>query len=310
MSTVRVVRTSSVSDSVVSVELAAIEGGTLPPWAPGSHVDVTLPGGIVRQYSLCGDPAGDTWRIAVLREESGRGGSRYICDSLRAGDNLEVGEPRNNFGLEDAAGYCFIAGGIGITPLLPMMARVTQQGLPMRLYYGGRRRTSMAFLESVEVYGELGQVVPEDEQGLLPLNEIVAGLPTGWTVYCCGPEALLSAVEAVCSARGVRLRVERFAAVEQAAADDAVDEYTVVLSRSDREVPVARGRSLLDALEAAGVDVQQECREGICGACETKVLEGEPDHRDSILTAEEKELCSTMFLCVSGSKSARLVLDL
>lgn len=312
MPTVVVTSLDRVSDSVVAVDFVAAEGGApLPSWAPGSHVDVTLPIGEVRQYSLCGDPTSATWRIAVLREELGRGGSRYICDELKVGDRLEVGQARNNFPLELAPGYCFVAGGIGITPLLPMMAEVASAELPMVVHYGGRRRTSMAFLEAVECYGDRARVLPEDEFGLLPLGEIVAGLPGGWSVYCCGPEPLLQAVEDACAERpDVALRVERFAAVQHAAAENALAEYTVLLQRSDVEVRVSPETTLLDAIETAGVEVEQECREGICGACETKVLDGDPDHRDSILTASEKALCSTMFVCVSGSKTPRLVLDL
>lgn len=312
MPTVVVTRVQRVSDSVVAVDFVAADGGAaLPSWTPGSHVDVTLPIGEVRQYSLCGDPTSATWRIAVLREESGRGGSRYICDQLKVGDRLEVGQARNNFPLEPAAGYCFIAGGIGITPLLPMMAEVASRELPMVVHYGGRRRSSMAFLEAVESYGDRARVLPEDAVGLLPLGEILDGLPRGWSVYCCGPEPLLRAVEDACASRPeVALRVERFAATEHTAAEDALAEYTVLLQRSEVEVRVSPDTTLLDAIEAAGVEVDQECREGICGACETKVLDGDPDHRDSILTATEKALCSTMFVCVSGSKTPRLVLDL
>jgi ferredoxin-NADP reductase len=307
----RVKRREWVSDSVVAVELERPDGCPLPEWSPGSHVDLTLPSGLVRQYSLCGGTDPRAWRVAILREPSSRGGSAYLCDSLAEGDLLEVGVPRNNFPLVQAAGHCFIAGGIGITPLLPMMAELASAGRPTRLHYGGRRRSSMAFLEEVTGYGAAVSVQPEDEAGLLPIPEIVAGLPAGWAVYCCGPEPLIAAVESACSTRpDLHLRLERFVAVTVEAAADAEASYTVVLDRSGAEVVVGARESLLEALEAAGVEVGQECREGICGACETKVLSGDPDHRDSILTAAEKESCSTMFICVSGSRSPRLVLDL
>ncbi|MFF5988376.1 flavin reductase family protein [Prauserella flavalba] len=170
----------------------------------------------------------------------------------------------------------------------------------------------MAFVDDViATYGDRVSIVPEDECGLLPIPEILRRLPSGWAVYCCGPEPLIAAVEQVCSTRSdLVLKRERFMPVTVEASANAVDEFTVVLARSAVEVQVKRGESLLEALEAAGIDVGQDCREGICGACETKVVSGEPDHRDSILTAEEKAICSTMFICVSGSKSSKLVLDL
>lgn len=307
----RVRRHEWVSDSVVSVELCDADGLPLPPWSPGSHIDLTLPGGIVRHYSLCGDPTQPAWRVAVLREPESRGGSAYLCESLREGDVVEAGAPRNNFPLVPADGYCFVAGGIGITPLIPMMAEVSQQGRPRRLHYGGRRRASMAFLDEVAAYGAAATVYPEDEVGLLPVVDVVQALPSGWAVYCCGPEPLLRAVESACSSRpDLTLRLERFVPVAAEASADAPETYTVVLDRSALNVEVGKEDSILEALEAAGAPVSQECREGICGACETKVLEGDPDHRDSILTAAEKASCSTMFICVSGSKSKRLVLDL
>jgi ferredoxin-NADP reductase len=300
-----------VSDSVVCLELGDPDGRPLPPWSPGSHIDLALPGGIVRQYSLCGVTTDSVWRVGVLREPQSRGGSAYVCDSLRVGDVVEAGTPRNNFPLVQADGYCFVAGGIGITPVLPMMAGAARQDRPIRLHYGGRRRSSMAFLDEVAKYGDEVTVHPEDEVGLLPVLDVVGALPAGWAVYCCGPEPLIRAVESACSSRpDLTLRLERFIPVTADASVDVPETYTVVLERSAMEVAVSKDESILDALEAAGAPVSQECREGICGACETKVLDGDPDHRDSILTAAEKASCSTMFICVSGSRSARLVLDL
>ena len=169
----------------------------------------------------------------------------------------------------------------------------------------------MAFVEEVSRYGAAAAVIAEDECGLLPLDAILRGLPSGWVVYCCGPEPLIQAVEAACSTRlDVGLRLERFSAVTTVMDADALDSYTVELRRSNLEVPVKAGLTLLEAIESAGIAVQQECREGICGACETTVLEGVPVHRDSILTQAEKDRCSTMFVCVSGSRSPVLVLDL
>jgi ferredoxin-NADP reductase len=283
-----------------------LTGGDLPPWEPGAHVDVEIKPGLVRQYSLCGDPADRAcWRIAVLREDPGRGGSRYLHDEVRPGAQLRVSEPRNNFPLTAAPEYVFVAGGIGITPLLPMLRQAADRGADWTLYYGGRRRDRMAFLDELAAYGERVRVLPEDEYGLLPLAEIFAAGDA--PVYCCGPEPLLAAAER--TGPPGRLRVERFRPRGDLDAAPA-EGFDVLASSSGQTVRVATGESILDALDAAGILMPSSCREGTCGSCETTVLEGEVDHRDSVLSAQERESGKTMMVCVSRARSARLVLDL
>lgn len=299
------------TDDVLSYVLADPDGTRLPDWAPGAHVDVHLPPDLVRQYSLCGDPADrHRWRIAVLLEQDGRGGSRYLHERVTVGSRLPVGLPRNNFPLVTASCYRFVAGGIGITPLLPMIAAVHADGADWTLHYGGRTRARMAFLTELSGYADRVSTLPEAEHGLLPLDRILEDAPEGAVVYCCGPEPLLRAIERVHSGRTGSLHVERFRpkAVETDAAADG--GFEVVLEATGRVIQVAPGQSVLTAVQRAGVDVPSSCEEGTCGSCETPVLKGEIDHRDSVLTEDERAAGRTMMLCVSRSRSPRLVLDL
>ncbi len=290
------------AEGVVSFVLS---GDELPDWTPGAHIDLEIRPGLTRQYSLCGDPADrGRWRIAVLREEPGRGGSRHLHDVIMPGDTLRAGEPRNNFPLEPAPGYTFVAGGIGVTPLLPMIREAERAGADWTLHYGGRRRDRMAFTTELARHGERVRLLPEDEHGLLPLAGIVAG--SGYPVYCCGPEPLLAAVERVCPAE--RLRLERFHPREIEVTEPE-REFEVVTSMSGHTIRVAPGESILDVLDAAGVPMPSSCREGTCGTCETPVLEGEVDHRDSVLSESERAAGKSMMVCVSRARSARLVLD-
>ncbi|MFD8484234.1 PDR/VanB family oxidoreductase [Streptomyces sp. NPDC059712] len=284
-------------------------GEPLPAWEPGAHVDVVLGPGLERQYSLCGDPADRTrWRIAVLRETDGRGGSAHVHEEVRTGDKLRVRGPRNNFRLEPAPRYRFVAGGIGITPILPMLAAAEEAGADWSLLYGGRTRAGLAFTRELGRYGDRVTIVPEDESGLLDLAPVLDDLPPDTLVYCCGPGPLLDAVEARCPAG--RLRLERFRPKEAAVVAPAEAEFEVVLARSGRTVAVPPGVSVLDAVREAGVEVLYSCTEGTCGTCETEVVEGEPDHRDSVLTEEERAAGETMLVCVSRCRGRRLVLDL
>ncbi|GJF24594.1 PDR/VanB family oxidoreductase [Streptomyces sp. HO565] len=301
-------RREAVADGVLALTLRHPLDEPLPAWGPGAHVDVVLGPGLERQYSLCGDPADrQAWRIAVLREPDGRGGSAYVHGRLGPGDKVRVRGPRNHFALEPAARYRFVAGGIGITPLLPMLAAAEEAGAEWTLLYGGRTRDTMAFTGALERYGERVTIVPEDEAGLLDLAPVLDDVPEDTLVYCCGPGALLDAVEARCPA-GVR-RVERFSPKEAEAAGPDTG-FDVVLARSGRTVSVAPDVSVLDAVRAAGVEVLFSCTEGTCGTCETEVVEGTPDHRDSVLTDAERAAGETMLICVSRCRGRRLVLDL
>jgi ferredoxin-NADP reductase len=306
-----VARKEPVADDVVALQLVSPSGAELPVWQPGAHIDLLLPSGSVRQYSLCGNP-GDrlAWRVAVLREPDGSGGSAYVHDSVTAGQRLRVRGPRNHFALETAGRYLFIAGGIGITPLLPMIEAAQQSGVPWRLVYGGRRRASMAFTAELARYGASVELAPQDETGLLDLDALLGQPQQDTKVYCCGPEALLLAVEERCSPwPDDALRVERFSPRELD--PDASDTgFEVELSASNRTVQVDPGVSILEAIEQAGVSVLNSCREGTCGTCETTVLAGEPDHRDSVLTPQEQASNEFMMICVSRARGDRLVLDL
>jgi ferredoxin-NADP reductase len=300
-----------VAEDVVALTIRRPDGGDLPAWAPGSHVDLVLEEHLERQYSLCGDPAErDTWRIAVLREPESRGGSARVHDSLAAGDTVTVRGPRNHFALEPAERYVFVAGGIGITPILPMIAEADATGADWTLLYGGRRSSSMAFRDRLAAHGERVRLWPQDTHGLLPLDEVLGTPAPGTLVYCCGPEPLLRAVEQSCARwpHGA-LHVERFAPKEVGEPVRA-GSFRVRCARSDIEVEVPPERSILEVLEEAGAPVPSSCREGTCGTCESAVLSGRPDHRDSLLTDDEQEAGEIMLICVSRSLDDELVLDI
>jgi ferredoxin-NADP reductase len=293
------------------LELADPTGADLPEWRPGAHVDLCLTDDLVRQYSLCGDPARrDRWTVAVLREPEGRGGSAYVHDKLGLGDGVTVRGPRNNFELVPAAHYVFVAGGIGITPILPMLAAADAAGAEWSLDYGGRNRGSMAFAaDLVTRHGGRVRLHPQDEVGLLDLRAIASAAPAGAVVYCCGPGPLLDAVEAVCRESGHELRVERFSPLA-VATDRADTTFEVELAESGMTLQVPADQSILSVLEAAGVDILSSCREGTCGTCETEVVEGEVDHRDALLTETERAANDVMFVCVSRAACPKLVLQL
>ncbi|MFC4055451.1 PDR/VanB family oxidoreductase [Actinomadura syzygii] len=297
------------ADGVLSLSLVHPEASELPAWTPGAHLDLHL-GDRVRQYSLCGDPADQgRYRVAVLRAPDSRGGSEYVHERLRPGQPLRIDGPRNHFTLEPSPRYLFVAGGIGITPLLPMLRQAAAEGRDWRLAYGGRSLRSMAFLDELAGYGERVEFVPQDERGPLDLDALLGAPLSDTLVYCCGPEPLLAAVEERCADWPPgSLRLERFAAKPQ---DFGPDEpFEVVCQRSDVTVRVGPGTSIVDALEDADIWVPSACREGICGTCETRVIDGEPDHRDSLLSEGGQEADKIMLPCVSRSLTPRLVLDL
>jgi ferredoxin-NADP reductase len=313
-----VTRRAAPADGVVVLDLRHPAGASLPPWAPGAHIDLDLGPGLTRQYSLCGDTADrSSWRIAVLLEPTGRGGSQRVHDKLTEGSLVRVRGPRNHFVLEAADRYLFIAGGIGITPILPMMAAAEATRVPWTLVYGGRSRPSMAFGHEILCrYGEGVTLWPQDEKGLLDLDMLLGEPQPRTLVYCCGPEPLLAAAEARCAAwpEGA-LHVERFAprpVGEQRgrAAEAAEQAFEVELAQTGLTLRVPPGESILQVIEAAGVQVLSSCTEGTCGTCETAVLGGLPEHRDSLLTPAERASADTMMICVSRSVTPRLVLDL
>ncbi|WP_405513382.1 PDR/VanB family oxidoreductase [Streptomyces canus] len=302
------------ADGVVSLTLRRPDGGTLPAWTPGAHIDVLLDGdadGLVRQYSLCGRPADrGVWQIAVLREPEGRGGSAYVHDHLREDSTVRVRGPRNNFPLRPATRHLFVAGGVGITPILPMVEAAEAAGADWSLLYGGRTRTSMAFLDRLAPHGDRVLVRPQDEYGLLDLAAHLGVPKEGTLVHACGPEPLLRAVQEQCAGWPPgTLGVERFAPVATTGTG-AATAFELELALSGLTLTVPPDRSVLETVEEAGVTVDSSCREGTCGTCETDVLDGTPDHRDSLLTEDERAAGDTMLICVSRSCGPRLVLDL
>jgi cytochrome P450/ferredoxin-NADP reductase len=307
----RVAAKREVADGVVSLALRAVDDHPLPPWEAGAHVDLVLGEAPTRQYSLCGDP-GDRheYRLGILRDPEGRGSSLHVHDRLAVGDTVRVRGPRNNFPLVDSPRYLFVAGGIGITPILAMIRAAEAAGAQWRLAYGGRRRASMAFLDELARYGDRVSIHPQDETGLLDLDNLLGTPEPDTLVYCCGPEPLLAAVEQRCSAwpRG-SLHVERFAPRPQAE-PVRTEAFEVVLQQSELTLSVPPDRSILAVVEEAGVGVLSSCAEGTCGTCETAVLDGVPEHRDSVLSDEERQANDCMMICVSRSCTERLVLDL
>ncbi len=302
------------AEGVISVQLEDPSGAELPAWAPGAHIDLHLPGDIVRQYSLCGRPDDHhAWRIGVLREPVGRGGSAAVHEQLRPGHLVRVVGPRNHFSLAASPNYLFIAGGIGITPLIPMIEQAAASGAHWRLVYGGRGLASMAFVEDLRAqYDAHIEVVPQDSHGLLDLDTLLGTRQDSTLVYCCGPEPLLNAVEERCATWGPgSLRVERFAPKHREdPAPGSESAFDVVLRRTGATITVAPGCAILEAIEKQGIEAPNSCREGICGTCETTVLAGVPDHRDSLLSQEERDAGDTMMICVGRSLSPRLELDL
>ncbi len=307
-----VVARGIVADGVAAIELAAPDGSPLPSWTPGAHIDLVLTDQLTRQYSLCGSPSeAGRWRIAVLRTPDSQGGSIRVHETLVEGATVRVRGPRNHFALVASPRYIFIAGGIGITPLLPMLAGASAAGAGWRLYYGGRSAGSMAFRDELAEHGDRVSLVPQDEQGLLDLDGVLGTPRPGTLVYCCGPEPLLNAVEARCASWPPgALHLERFTAKQVAPPAGGDTAFEVVLQRSGITLPVPADTSIFDVVRAAGVSVLGSCLKGICGTCETAVLHGRVDHRDSVLSAEEQDSDEYMMICVSRCRGERLTLDL
>ncbi|MEE2058094.1 PDR/VanB family oxidoreductase [Rhodococcus artemisiae] len=300
------------SAGVVSLRLEHPDGAAVDRWTPGAHLDLHLGGGLVRQYSLCGDPDDKTgYRVAVLHERAGRGGSRRVHEALRPGDSVAVSAPRNNFELIPSTRYVFIAGGIGITPILAMIGEAERAGATWELHYGGRDRTTMAFVDELERYGDRVHIVTENVDGILDLATLLGAAEPDTLVYACGPDGLLTAIESYSEVwpEGA-IRLERFKAKERVADDGGDAPFRVVCEQSGVSATVSPEKTILETLEESGVNVPNSCREGFCGTCETRVLCGTPDHRDSLLTASEQESGATIMLCVSRARSDELVLDL
>ncbi|WP_315927597.1 PDR/VanB family oxidoreductase [Mesorhizobium sp. SP-1A] len=297
-------------NGVMSLTLRRPDGGDLPRWAAGAHIDLQLPNGLTRQYSLCGHPDNRTeFRVCVLNETVSRGGSRYVHDNLAVGDRVQIRGPRNNFSWVPAPRYLFIAGGIGITPIIPMIIAAEASGADWKLAYAGRRRDSMAFLPQLSAFGKRVHVADADGAGRLDLGKLLGSVEPETLVYCCGPERLMIAVEALAAGwpEGV-LHLERFKPVDPGEQESS--GFEIELRRSGKTLKVSPDKSILKTIQDAGLIVPCSCEEGTCGTCETNVIEGIPDHRDSVLSAAEKASNRVIMICVSRSKTERLVVDL
>ena len=300
-----------------SFELVAADGGLLPGFEAGAHVDLDLPERMRRSYSLYGAPGERRcWRIAVKREAAGRGASAWLHDSARVGQTLQAFAPVNDFPLvEDAPASVLIAGGIGVTPILSMIERLSALRRPWRLHYTVRGARDLAFGERLQALaaaggGELCVHFSGDGGGRLDLHTIAATAPAGAHLYACGPNPMLDDFVAAAAAAGVdaaRVHIERFGATAAPATDGG---FVVELARDGRCFEVPAGKTVLDVLLDHGVDVPYSCMQGICGSCRVGVKAGEPEHRDECLSEAERAANTAMAVCCSGSRSAKLVLDL
>jgi len=303
------------ANDIVSLELGAGDGRALPAWSPGAHIKLRLASGLIREYSLCGSSQpGAPYRIAVHRVAQSRGGSAEIHNSVRVGGLLRAEGPFNNFALVEAPRYLFIAGGIGITPILPMIGAVDGRS-DWRLVYRGRGRSSMAFLSEVARRDSACvSLLPGDEAARPSLSDLIAACAEGTRIYACGPPRMLDELEDICRGlSGVSLHIERFAASEKASAaasqsNDAA--FEVVLQRSGHVLTVPPGSTILEEIRKVIPTVPFSCESGYCGTCEARVISGDIDHRDSLLSPTEKEKNKTIMICVSRAASGRLVLDM
>jgi len=290
-----------------------VEGGPLPAYRPGAHIDLHLPIGLVRQFSLVvpnTDP--EIYVVGVKRDAESRGGSRYIIDEMRVGDEIKISAPRNHFPLAEEAGHVvLIAGGIGITPVWCMAQELMAQDRSWQLYYSCRTREEMAFLKTLETLDpERVHLHLDDEANgkFLDLQSIVAAAPEHAHLYCCGPKPMLAAFEAAAASRPKgQVHVEYFTAKAEAVTTGG---FWVELARSGEEYYIDEGKKVLEVLFEAGVDVDYSCELGICGACETRVISGIPEHHDSVLSEQEQAANDKVMICCCGCKSERLVLDL
>jgi tetrachlorobenzoquinone reductase len=308
----RVVTIAYAGPCVNFYELRPVSGGRVPEFTAGAHVDLRLPNGLIRQYSIASDPADrNRYLFGVKLDKSGRGGSRLVHEVFRAGAIFPVGMPRSTFSLiEDGKPAIFISGGIGVTPFLSMAARASRIRMDWRLHAAVRTREEALLLSG---FGEPGDRVlmhiDEEHDGRpLDLDQIVRAAAPDVHLYCCGPSPMLDAFERTTFARSSQYNhIERFSSDVPAA---TAGGFTVRLARSNQAIEVLPGQTILAALRDAGVQVTTSCEQGVCGSCETRVLAGRADHRDLILTSDEKSTNQTMMICCSGSLDHVLVLDL
>ncbi|EGC99178.1 PDR/VanB family oxidoreductase [Burkholderia pseudomultivorans] len=315
--TVKVARKWQEARDICGFEFVSDDGSPLPGFTAGAHIDVHLPGGLVRQYSLCNHPAqADRYQIAVLRDAEGRGGSRAIHDAVRQGDTVRISAPRNHFPLATgAAHHLLLAGGIGVTPILSMAERLSSSGEPFAMHYCVRSTERMAFVERIAASAFRDRVRLHVDDGepaqRFDLAAVLAAAPAGTHLYVCGPRGFMDAVLNEARARNwaeERLHYEFFSGVVETSAADR--PFQVRIASSGRVIDVPAECTVVAALAANGVDVLTSCEQGVCGTCLTRVLDGEPEHRDSYLTDDEKAAGDQFLPCCSRSRTAMLVLDL
>lgn len=312
----KIVAIELAAEDVLSFTLRPLDSALPDRIDPGSHVDVHLPNGMMRSYSLSnGAQHRRGYRLTVARDANSRGGSTFMHDHLRVGQTLQISRPRNNFKLDETAVMSvFFAGGIGVTPFIPMLTRLNEVGKPWRLYYCTRNRDRAALADEITQLAAAGTgefiAHHDDTDGLFDLTGTLASLSADVHVYCCGPTGMLDAFRGGAERAGFvadQVHYEYFSSDVDSATEGG---FVVVLNKSGAQIAVKPGQTILKALVEYGVNVPYSCEEGICGACETRVIEGTPDHRDLVLSDEEKRQSKTMMVCCSGAKSARLVLDL
>lgn len=308
---VRIAAIESQTDEISTFELIAADNKPLPPFEAGAHIDVHLPGGLVRQYSLLGDPADrDRYVIGVKKEAGGRGGSLQM-HKLRPGAVIHISVPRNNFPLhsDKASESIFIAGGIGVTPVLSMIHTLERQKRPWRLYYFARSASAAAFRDHLQKLGKDRIVEHFSELPLSDFSELIGPAQPGRHIYCCGPAGLMDAVRrAAVGWQADRIHFESFTAAEIDTSGDQA--FEVELARSGQVLTVPADKSILETLRDHGFDMMSSCEEGLCGSCETVLLAGVPDHRDMVMTDAEIAANDKIMICVSRAKGGRLVLDI
>lgn len=302
-----------ITDDLFVVELKHPLGDTLPEWEPGAHIDVQIEGNDLRQYSLAGI-LGDkhTWRLGIRKETDGRGGSAWIHANAVVGSEILVGGPRNHFEYKNGTGQpvTFIAGGIGITPIIPMIEQAIAEKRPWQLHYVGSTLENMPFREELAALGGDVFLYPRDSSPRPDVTSIILELTFGASVYSCGPEALMQQVEECGHKRtDLDINVERFSPRE-VGDDRGLDTFEVEFNYSEKTVQIGPDQSILQAARDAGIEVVSSCQEGTCGSCETPVMKGKPIHLDSVLSEKEREESACMMICVSRSLTDRLVLDL
>ena len=302
----RIISRRELTDSVIELGLTRDEGKQWPLWSPGAHIDLFLPDEVVRQYSLAGSPSDrEVLTVAVLREPDGRGGSVWLHENAVEGSTLLVRGPRNHFELAVADRYQFVAAGIGITPLLPMIEEAQRKGAEWELVYCGRSRNAMAYLDRLEEYEDRVTIRPRDEFSRIDFRELFTRLPEDTQTYICGPEQFLDAAEEKAREVGIRApRFERFTPRQIDYGENTA--FDVEVASDGRVLQVPADKTILEVLVENDIPVISSCAEGTCGTCETGVISGEPEHRDSVLSEEDQASGEFMMVCCSRSRSLRV----